>query len=195
METKIKKILQKKNMRIVDLNNRIAEQNDKPITKYLVSEIVNGKRKNYNLITLMKLCKALEVKPSEIIEDDVEVCPPRTNNSTESKIETKSESTEGAGQPQDSKEKERGIVIKKAEEYNESLDKFPEEFVEKSEQPVVIHDGMEYDPTNPEETLGEAPKYDEVNEDEWNEMEGYAEEEVSSVDNSEDVEIDEDFGF
>ena len=100
-------------MRIVDLNKIIAEQNEKPITQYLVSEIVNGKRKNYNLVTLMKLCKALNVKPSDIIEDKIDVCPPRKKS----------------GQPQDSEEKERGIVIKKAEEYNESLDKFPEETI------------------------------------------------------------------
>jgi DNA-binding Xre family transcriptional regulator len=140
MATKLQQILKKKKMRIVDLNKIIAEQNEKPITQYLVSEIVNGKRKNYNLVTLMKLCKALNVKPSDIIEDKIDVCAPRKKSRQSENIE----------------------------------------------QPVVIHDGMEYDPTNPEETISIQEK--QTKENEWSDN-------PLSANKTLEQDEDDDFGF
>ena len=38
--------------------------------KDVISKIVNGKKQNYELFTLLKICIALNVSPNEIIEKD-----------------------------------------------------------------------------------------------------------------------------
>ena len=69
-KSKVQAILIQKNMKIVDLFNRIKEDNKKPVAKYMISQIVNGKRTNYEILTLVKICKALGVTPNDIIEDN-----------------------------------------------------------------------------------------------------------------------------
>ena len=69
-KSKVQAILIQKNMKIVDLFNRIKEDNNKPVAKYMISQIVNGKRTNYEILTLVKICKALGVTPNDIIEDN-----------------------------------------------------------------------------------------------------------------------------
>jgi len=69
-KSKIQAILIERKMKIVDLFNKIQEQNEKPVAKYMISQIVNGKRTNYEILTLNKICRALEVSPNQIIEDN-----------------------------------------------------------------------------------------------------------------------------
>ena len=69
-KSKVQAILMQKNMKIVDLFNKIKEDNNKPVAKYMISQIVNGKRTNYEILTLVKICKALGVTPNDIIEDN-----------------------------------------------------------------------------------------------------------------------------
>ena len=69
-KSKIQAILIERKMKIVDLFNKIQEQNKKPVAKYMISQIVNGKRTNYEILTLNKICRALEVSPNQIIEDN-----------------------------------------------------------------------------------------------------------------------------
>ena len=43
-KSKVQAILMERNMKIVDLFNKIKEENAKPVAKYMISQIVNGKR-------------------------------------------------------------------------------------------------------------------------------------------------------
>ena len=58
--TKFAHILNEKNISQADLYRLIESQNDKPITKYLINDLVNGKRTNMTTNVLMKICRALE---------------------------------------------------------------------------------------------------------------------------------------
>lgn len=69
-KSKVQAILQERKMKIIDLFNKIKDNNEKPVAKYMISQIVNGKRTNYEIMTLKKICKALDVSPDEIIEDN-----------------------------------------------------------------------------------------------------------------------------
>ena len=70
METKLKKILRKKKISQKKLYDNIAKRYETPIGQYALSEIVNGKKLNYHLITVVKICKVLKVKPQSIVEMD-----------------------------------------------------------------------------------------------------------------------------
>lgn len=70
METKLKKILKKRKISQKKLYDNIAKRYDTPIGQYALSEIVNGKKLNYHLITVVKICKILKVKPQSIVEMD-----------------------------------------------------------------------------------------------------------------------------
>tara|TARA_R110001606_G_C15304613_1_gene642965 strand:+ start:302 stop:544 length:243 start_codon:yes stop_codon:yes gene_type:complete len=70
METKLKKILRKKKISQKKLYDNIAKRYETPIGQYALSEIVNGKKLNYHLITVVKICKILKVKPQSIVEMD-----------------------------------------------------------------------------------------------------------------------------
>ena len=71
METKLKKLLKKKRMTQSMLFNKIANKFETPVGQYALSEIVNGKKLNYHLITLVKICNVLKVKPHTIVEDEI----------------------------------------------------------------------------------------------------------------------------
>tara|TARA_R110002012_G_scaffold67580_2_gene176074 strand:- start:85 stop:762 length:678 start_codon:yes stop_codon:yes gene_type:complete len=85
-KSKVQAILMERNMKIVDLFNKIKEENAKPVAKYMISQIVNGKRTNYEIITLNKICKALNVSANEIIEEN----PTRYSSTKSIKSKTKS---------------------------------------------------------------------------------------------------------
>ena len=70
METKLKKLLRKRNISQKKLYDKISKIYETPIGQYALSEIVNGKKLNYHIITLVKICNVLNVKPQSIVESD-----------------------------------------------------------------------------------------------------------------------------
>jgi DNA-binding Xre family transcriptional regulator len=67
--TKLYKILLDRSMTQKDLYNLIQEANNgKSVSMYIINEIVNGKRKNYNISTAILICKALNVPIDDIVE-------------------------------------------------------------------------------------------------------------------------------
>ena len=70
METKLKKLLKKRNISQKKLYDKIAKIYETPNGQYALSEIVNGKKLNYHIITLVKICNVLKVKPQSIVESD-----------------------------------------------------------------------------------------------------------------------------
>lgn len=70
METKLKKLLKKRNISQKKLYDKISKIYETPIGQYALSEIVNGKKLNYHIITLVKICNVLKVKPQSIVESD-----------------------------------------------------------------------------------------------------------------------------
>ena len=71
MDTKLKILLKKKNISQKKLYDKIARRYETPVGQYALSEIVNGKKLNYHLITLVKICNVLNVKPHSIVESDI----------------------------------------------------------------------------------------------------------------------------
>ena len=71
METKLKKLLRKRNISQKTLYDKISKIYETPIGQYALSQIVNGKKLNYHIITLVKICNVLKVKPQSIVESDV----------------------------------------------------------------------------------------------------------------------------
>ena len=70
MDTKLKRLLKKRKMTQSTLYNKIAKKYETPVGQYALSEIVNGKKLNYHLITLVKICDVLNVKPNTIVESE-----------------------------------------------------------------------------------------------------------------------------
>lgn len=71
METKLKKILKKRKISQKKLYDKIAKKYETPIGQYALSQIVNGKKLNYHIITLVKICNTLKVKPQSVVESDI----------------------------------------------------------------------------------------------------------------------------
>jgi DNA-binding Xre family transcriptional regulator len=69
-ETKLKQILDKKNISQSELYDRIKFTCNSYLGKDVISKIVNGKKTNYEIFTLLKICVALNITPNEIIEKD-----------------------------------------------------------------------------------------------------------------------------
>lgn len=69
-ETKLKQILDKKNISQSELYDRIKSNCNSYLGKDVISKIVNGKKSNYEIFTLLKICVALNVTPNDIIEKD-----------------------------------------------------------------------------------------------------------------------------
>lgn len=69
-ETKIKQILEKRNITQGELYEKIKASCNSYLGRDVISKIVNGKKKNYEIYTLLKICVALNVTPNEIIEKD-----------------------------------------------------------------------------------------------------------------------------
>jgi hypothetical protein len=67
--TKLYKILSDRSMTQKDLYNLIKEANDgKSLSMYIINEIVNGKRKNYNISTAILISNALNVPIDDIVD-------------------------------------------------------------------------------------------------------------------------------
>tara|TARA_R110002020_G_scaffold440830_1_gene651488 strand:- start:590 stop:847 length:258 start_codon:yes stop_codon:yes gene_type:complete len=66
--TKLKEILIKKRISQTELYNLIKEKCNSHLGQDVISRIVNGKKKNYEIFTLLKICVALNVSPNQIIE-------------------------------------------------------------------------------------------------------------------------------
>tara|TARA_R110000823_G_C15551557_1_gene459394 strand:+ start:269 stop:517 length:249 start_codon:yes stop_codon:yes gene_type:complete len=71
MDTKLKKLLKKKKISQKKLYDKIAMRYETPVGQYALSEIVNGKKLNYHLITLVKICNVLNVKPHSVVESEI----------------------------------------------------------------------------------------------------------------------------
>lgn len=70
-QTKLKLLLEKRNMTQSELYNIIKDNCKSYLGKDVISRIVNGKKQNYEIYTLLKICMALNVTPNQIIEKDL----------------------------------------------------------------------------------------------------------------------------
>jgi transcriptional regulator with XRE-family HTH domain len=67
--TKLYKILSDRSMTQKDLHKLIGESNNgKSISMYILNEIVNGKRKNYNINTAILISNALNLPIDDIVD-------------------------------------------------------------------------------------------------------------------------------
>ena len=71
MEPKLKRLLRRKKISQKRLYHMICEKYETPVGLYALNQIVNGKKLNYHLITLVKICKVLDCKPHSIVETEV----------------------------------------------------------------------------------------------------------------------------
>lgn len=71
MQTKLNLILKKKGWTIKKLYDKIEKRYETPVALYALSEIVSGKKLNYHIMTLVKICCVLNLKPSSVVELDV----------------------------------------------------------------------------------------------------------------------------
>jgi DNA-binding Xre family transcriptional regulator len=69
-QTKLKKILESKNMSQTDLYDKIKSTCVTHLGKDVISKIVTGKKQNFELFTLLKICVALNVTPNDLIEKE-----------------------------------------------------------------------------------------------------------------------------
>lgn len=67
-ETKLKKLLRKKRISQTELFHLIKERCDTHLGQDVISRIVNGKKTNYQIDTLLKICMALNCTPNNIID-------------------------------------------------------------------------------------------------------------------------------
>ena len=68
--TKIYKILSFRAMTQKDLHSLISETNNgETISMYILNEIINGKRKNFNIKTLKLIKNALQVSFDDLIDE------------------------------------------------------------------------------------------------------------------------------
>mgnify|MGYP003625538649 CR=1 FL=1 len=68
--TKLHKILRKRGISQMGLHNLIKDRCKTHLGNDVISRIVNGKKTNYELHTLLKICIALDCTPNDIIEKD-----------------------------------------------------------------------------------------------------------------------------
>lgn len=68
--TKLHKILKEKNMSQGDLYEAIKVNCRSYLGRDVISKIVRGKKQNFEIFTLLKICVALNVTPNDLIEKD-----------------------------------------------------------------------------------------------------------------------------
>jgi DNA-binding Xre family transcriptional regulator len=68
--TKLRKILKEKNMSQGDLYDKIKLTCHRHLGRDVISKIVTGKKQNFEIYTLLKICVALNVTPNDLIEKD-----------------------------------------------------------------------------------------------------------------------------
>jgi DNA-binding Xre family transcriptional regulator len=65
--TKLQKILNERNLTQKWLYEKVKEQCVTPIGEYQINRICKGKSTNYHMITMIKICKALEITPNDLL--------------------------------------------------------------------------------------------------------------------------------
>ena len=65
--TKLQKILNERNLTQKWLYEKIKEQCVTPVGEYQINRICKGKSTNYHMITMIKICKALEITPNDLL--------------------------------------------------------------------------------------------------------------------------------
>ena len=68
--TKLYKILRERGISQMGLHNLIKDRCNSHLGNDVISRIVNGKKTNYELHTLLKICIALDCTPNDIIEKE-----------------------------------------------------------------------------------------------------------------------------
>ena len=68
--TKLYKILRKRGISQMGLHNLIKDRCNSYLGNDVISRIVYGKKTNYEIHTLLKICIALDCTPNEIIEKE-----------------------------------------------------------------------------------------------------------------------------
>ena len=66
---KLQAILNRRRMSQTELMLMTKKYCETPVPIYTINKICRGKLSNYSVNTLMKLCKVLEVAPSDILND------------------------------------------------------------------------------------------------------------------------------
>jgi DNA-binding Xre family transcriptional regulator len=82
-KSKLALLLAERGMNVKDLF-RLLKEKDMKIEYYSLTQMVNGKRTNYTIQTLMRLCNALEVSPNDIVEHDATPLPHKKSYAKES---------------------------------------------------------------------------------------------------------------
>jgi len=65
--TKLQKILNERNLTQKWLYEKIKEQCVTPVGEYQINRICKGKSTNYHMITMIKICRALEITPNDLL--------------------------------------------------------------------------------------------------------------------------------
>ena len=65
--SKLKAILKERRISQTELVEMTREFCKTPVPRYAINKICKGNRVNYSIATLMKICRALEVTPNEIL--------------------------------------------------------------------------------------------------------------------------------
>ena len=68
--TKLYKILRKRGISQMGLHNLIKDRCNSYLGNDVISRIVNGKKTNYEIHTLLKICIALDCTPNDILEKE-----------------------------------------------------------------------------------------------------------------------------
>lgn len=71
METKLKRLLKIRRISQKKLYQMICKKYETPIGLDALSQIINGKKLNYHLNTLVKICKTLKVQPHSVVESEI----------------------------------------------------------------------------------------------------------------------------
>lgn len=66
--SKLDAILYEKGIAQSDLVRKIEEMFETPVKQYMISRIQCGKQENYHTDTLIKICRALDVTPNDILD-------------------------------------------------------------------------------------------------------------------------------
>lgn len=68
-ETKLKQVMELRGVNRKQLIDRINKEfPDLPISPDAISRIYNGQRKNYQISTLLRLCKCLNCTPNDLLD-------------------------------------------------------------------------------------------------------------------------------
>ena len=68
--TKLYQLLRKRGISQMGLHRLISDRCKSKLGNDVISRIVNGKKTNYEIYTLLKICVALNITPNDIIEKE-----------------------------------------------------------------------------------------------------------------------------